>query len=595
MGRVYRFVGMETGVILNGLTPAQRRDAYAADITYGTNNEFGFDYLRDNMASSLQNLVQREHYFAIVDEVDSILIDEARTPLIISGPVEQPQKWYTEFSRIAGRMERDVHYEVDEKKRTVGVTEDGITLVEDHLGVENLYESENTPLIGFLNNAVKAKELYRRDKDYVVVEGEVNIVDEHTGRMLAGRRYSEGMHQAIEAKEGVQIQRENQTLGLDHAAELLPDVLQARRHDRHGPDRGHRVQPDLRHGRRGDPHQPADGPRRPGRPRLQDRGRQVRRGRGGHLRAPRQGPAGPRRHHERGEVRAAVALAAEGRHPARGAQRQAARPGGAGRRHGRAARRGHRGHQHGRARHRHHARRQRRVHGRRGAARARAGPERGPGGLRGGLAGGPGDAPSSCVAADGEKVLEVGGLYVLGTERHESRRIDNQLRGRSGRQGDAGESRFYLALTDDLMRMFNSGLVESFLTRAGIPDDMPIESGMVSRSIESAQKQVEGRNFEIRKNVLKYDDVLNMQRTVIYKERRRVLEHADLGEEVRHFAADVVEGYVRAATAGLARRRVGPGPAVVPAAGPVPRGPRAVRPAGRARRRRSPPTSWSPS
>ncbi len=212
MGRIYRFLGLETGVILNGLNPAQRREAYAADITYGTNNEFGFDYLRDNMATSLQNLVQRGHSFAIVDEVDSILIDEARTPLIISGPVEAQQQWYGEFAKIARLMQRDLHYEVDEKKRTVGVTETGIDLVEDRLGIENLYEPENTPLVGFLNNAIKASELYRRDKEYVVLDGSVMIVDEHTGRMLPGRRFSEGMHQALEAKEGVPIQRENQTL-----------------------------------------------------------------------------------------------------------------------------------------------------------------------------------------------------------------------------------------------------------------------------------------------------------------------------------------------------------------------------------------------
>src|SRR5919205_2847492 len=212
MGRIHRFLGLKVGVILAEMTPAERREQYAADITYGTNNEFGFDYLRDNMAWSVQDMVQRGHAYAIVDEVDSILIDEARTPLIISGPSDQPTKWYTEFARIAERLRRDVDYEVDEKKRTVGVLESGIEHVEDHLGIDNLYESVNTPLVGFLNNAVKAKELFKRDKDYVVLDGEVLIVDEHTGRLLQGRRYNEGMHQAIEAKENVQIQSENQTL-----------------------------------------------------------------------------------------------------------------------------------------------------------------------------------------------------------------------------------------------------------------------------------------------------------------------------------------------------------------------------------------------
>src|ERR1700759_2682631 len=212
MGRVHRFLGLDVGVILAQMTPDERRVAYNADITYGTNNEFGFDYLRDNMAHSLDDLVQRGHNFAIVDEVDSILIDEARTPLIISGPAEENQRWYVEFARISPRMKRDVHYEVEEGKRTVAVTEEGVAFVEDQLGIENLYEAANTPLVGYLNNALKAQELYKRDRDYIVREGEVLIVDEFTGRVLAGRRYNEGMHQAIEAKEGVQIQQENQTL-----------------------------------------------------------------------------------------------------------------------------------------------------------------------------------------------------------------------------------------------------------------------------------------------------------------------------------------------------------------------------------------------
>jgi len=549
MGRVYRFVGMETGVILNGLTPAQRRASYAADITYGTNNEFGFDYLRDNMAQSLQNLVQRDHYFAVVDEVDSILIDEARTPLIISGPVEQPQKWYTEFSRLAARMERDVHYEVDEKKRTAGVTEQGIALVEDHLGVENLYEAENTPLIGFLNSAVKAKELYRRDKDYVVVEGEVNIVDEHTGRMLAGRRYSEGMHQAIEAKEGVAIQRENQTL----ASITLQNYF--RMYDKLGGMTGTAQTEATEFSQiygMGVVEIPTNRPMvRADQPDLVYKTEDAK------YEAVVSDIA---ERHEQGQPILVGTTSVEKSERLSRALEKVGIP-------------------HEVLNAKQHAREAQVVAmaGRPGAvtvATNMAG--RGTDVMLGGNAEfmaveamrlrglDPNEDPEAYEAAwpeelaraeklrsaDGDKVLEVGGLYVLGTERHESRRIDNQLRGRSGRQGDDGESRFYLALTDDLMRMFNSGLVENFLNAAGIPDDTPIESKMVSRSIASAQQQVEGRNFEIRKNVLKYDDVLNMQRTVIYKERRRVLEHADLGEEVRHFAADVVEGYVRAATAG---------------------------------------------
>jgi preprotein translocase subunit SecA len=548
MGRVFRSVGMSTGVILNGQTPTQRREAYAADITYGTNNEFGFDYLRDNMAQSLQNLVQRDHYFAIVDEVDSILIDEARTPLIISGPVEQPQKWYTEFSRIARKMERDVHYEVDEKKRTVGISEEGIALVEDHLGVENLYEAENTPLIGFLNNAVKAKELYRRDKDYVVVDGNVNIVDEHTGRMLAGRRYSEGMHQAIEAKEGVTIQRENQTL----ASITLQNYF--RMYDKLGGMTGTAQTEATEFSQiygMGVVEIPTNRPMiRTDQPDLVYKTEDAK------YTAVVEDII---ERHEKGQP---ILVGTTSVEKSERLSKQLAKA----------------GIPHEVLNAKQHAREAQVVAmaGRPGAvtvATNMAG--RGTDIMLGGNAEfmaveamrarglDPNEDPEAYEAAwpeelakaealreaDGEKVLAVGGLYVLGTERHESRRIDNQLRGRSGRQGDAGESRFYLALTDDLMRMFNSGLVENFLNAAGIPDDTPIESKMVSRSIASAQQQVESRNFEIRKNVLKYDDVLNMQRTVIYKERRRVLEHADLGEEVRHFAADVVEGYVRSATA----------------------------------------------
>ncbi len=234
MGRVYRFLGLSVGCILGQMRPDERRVQYAADITYGTNNEFGFDYLRDNMAWSSEDLVQRGHFFAIVDEVDSILIDEARTPLIISGPADQPTKWYTEFAKIATRLQRDRDYEVDEKKRTVGVLESGIEQVEDYLGIENLYESVNTPLIGFLNNAIKAKELFKRDKDYVVLDGEVLIVDEHTGRLLAGRRYNEGMHQAIEAKEGVEIQSENQTLATITLQNYFRMYDKLSGHDRYG-------------------------------------------------------------------------------------------------------------------------------------------------------------------------------------------------------------------------------------------------------------------------------------------------------------------------------------------------------------------------
>ena len=554
MGRVHRFLGLETGCILASMTPEQRRAEYAKDITYGTNNEFGFDYLRDNMAWSVDELVQREHNFAIVDEVDSILIDEARTPLIISGPADAPAKWYVEFAKIAARLERGElesgrgDYEVDEKKRTVGVLESGIEKVEDHLGIENLYESANTPLIGYLNNAIKAKELFQRDKDYVVLNGEVLIVDEHTGRMLAGRRYNEGMHQAIEAKEGVEIKNENQTLAtitlqnyfrmydklsgmtgtaMTEAAELnsiyklgvvpiptnrsmirrdeadlvyrteeakygavVDDIVE--RHEHGQPvlvgtvsvEKSEYLSEQLR--RRGIKHEVLNA-----------------------------------KHHEReasivadagrkAAVTVATNMAGRGTDIMLGGNPEF-----------------------------------RAVE----ALRARGldpheTPEEYEAAWDDALA-----AAEEQVAAEHAEVTELGGLYVLGTERHESRRIDNQLRGRSGRQGDPGESRFYLSLEDHLMRLFNAGLVDRVMTTAKLDDDQPIESKMVSRSIQSAQAQVEAQNYEIRKNVLKYDDVLNRQRTVIYDERRRVLEGEDLHEQLRYFVNDVIEGYVDAETA----------------------------------------------
>jgi preprotein translocase subunit SecA len=548
MGRVYRFLGLTTGVILSRMTPAERREAYRCDITYGTNNEFGFDYLRDNMATETANLVQRGHHFAVVDEVDSILIDEARTPLIISGPVEQQQKWYEEFARLARRMERDTHYDVDEKKRTVGVNEAGIELVEDHLGIDNLYDPHNTPLIGFMNNSVKAKELYRRDKEYVVVDAQVLIVDEHTGRVLPGRRYSDGMHQAIEAKEQVPIQRENQTLATitlqnyfrlydklsgmtgtaqTEAAEFqqiyglgvvpIPTNMPMIRVDQ--PDLVYKteeakfvavVEDIAERNAQGQPI--LVGTTSVEKSEYLSRLLQKRGVRHEVLNA---------KQHEReaaivaraglsGSVTVATNMAGRGTDIMLGGNAEFL------------------------------AVEEMRSRNLDPAENAEEYEATWPGVLA---------ETEERVAKDREAVVAAGGLYVLGTERHESRRIDNQLRGRSGRQGDPGESRFYLSLTDDLMRMFNAGLVESFLNAARIPDDVPIESKMVSRQILSAQTQVESRNFEIRKNVLKYDDVLNKQRTVIYAERRQVLEHAELGRQMREFATDTVEAIVSAATA----------------------------------------------
>jgi len=547
MGRVHRFLGLNVGVILAQLPPAERRTAYGCDITYGTNNEFGFDYLRDNMAWSAEELVQRGHNFAVVDEVDSILIDEARTPLIISGPSDLSQKWYVEFARLAQRLTRDVDYECDEGKRTMSVGETAIEKVEDWLGIDNLYEAVNTPLVGYLNNALKAKELFKRDKDYVVMNGEVLIVDEFTGRILHGRRYNEGMHQAIEAKESVEIKQENQTLATitlqnyfrlydklggmtgtaaTEAAEFdqvyklgvvpIPtnkDMIRLDQADvvykteeakwqavvedlveRH--EKGQPVlvgttsveKSELLSGlllRRGIPHEVLNA-------KFHEKEAQIvaQAGRRGSVTVA-TNMAGRGTDIMLGgnpEFMAAAELSARGLSPVETPEDyESAWP----------------------------------------DALAKA---------------------KSSVAAEHEEVVGLGGLYVLGTERHESRRIDNQLRGRSGRQGDPGESRFYLSLGDDLMRLFNAHMVEAIMDRLNLPEDVPIESKMVSRSIRSAQTQIEQQNFEIRKNVLKYDEVLNKQRTVIYEERRRVLLGEDIHEQLVHMIEDVISDYVRAAT-----------------------------------------------
>ncbi|MCO1654702.1 preprotein translocase subunit SecA [Pseudonocardia humida] len=547
MGRIHRFLGLSVGVILSEMPPAVRREQYKADITYGTNNEFGFDYLRDNMAWNARDMVQRGHNFAVVDEADSILIDEARTPLIISGPAEQSARWYQEFARMAPAMQRDKHYEVDERKRTVGVTEDGVTYVEDQLGIDNLYEAANTPLVGYLNNALKAKELFKKDKDYIVRDGAVLIVDEFTGRVLAGRRYNEGMHQAIEAKEGVEVQAENQTLATitlqnyfrlytklsgmtgtaqTEAAELhqiyklgvvsIPTNRPMIRKDQ--PDLIYKTEPakfeavadDIaeKHAK--------------GQPVLVGTTSVAKSEYLAKLLVQRQVPHEVlnAKHHEReaaiiaqagqaGAVTVATNMAGRGTDIVLGgnpeflADLELRR----------------RGLDPVETREEYEAAWDEVV------AEVRA-----------------------QVAAEAEEVKEAGGLYVLGTERHESRRIDNQLRGRSGRQGDQGESRFYLSLGDDLMRRFNGQVVESIMNRFNLPDDVPIEAGMVTKAIRSAQTQVEQQNFEIRKNVLKYDEVLNKQRTVIYSERRRVLAGEDIQAQIQHMIEDVVTAYVDGAT-----------------------------------------------
>ena len=548
MGRVHRFLGLEVGAILATMSPAQRRVAYAADVTYGTNNEFGFDYLRDNMAWSTDEMVQRGHAFAIVDEVDSILIDEARTPLIISGPADEAPQWYVEFARLTRMLERDDDYEVDEKKRNISIHESAIDKVEDQLGIGNLYDTVNSPLVAYLSNAVKAKELYKRDRDYVVIDGEILIVDEHTGRVLSGRRYSEGLHQALEAKENVEIKAENQTLATitlqnyfrlydklsgmtgtamteanefgqiyklgvvpiptnqpliraDEAdliyrtevakfAAVVEDI--AERYEKGQPvlvgtvsvEKSEYLSEQLR--KRGVPHEVLNA-------KQHDREATIvaRAGRKGGVTVA-TNMAGRGTDIMLGgnsEFMAAASLEAKGLDPVQDAEQYE---------------------------------------------------QEWPAALQ---------AAQEAVRAEHDEVTRLGGLYVLATERHESRRIDNQLRGRSGRQGDPGETRFYLSLQDDLMRLFKSDLVDAFLRRFNVPDDQPIEAGMVTKAIASAQTQREAQNFEIRKDVLKYDDVLNRQRMVIYDERRRVLNGEDISEQVTAFLEETVRGYVVAATA----------------------------------------------
>jgi len=547
MGRVHRFLGLEVGTILSGMAPEERRVAYAADITYGTNNEFGFDYLRDNMAHSLDECVQRGHHFAVVDEVDSILIDEARTPLIISGPADASSRWYSEFARLAPLMKLDTHYEVDIKKRTIGVHEAGVEFVEDQLGIDNLYEAANSPLVSYLNNAIKAKELFHRDKDYIVRDGEVFIVDEFTGRVLAGRRYNEGMHQALEAKEGVEIKAENQTLATitlqnyfrlydklsgmtgtaqTEAAELnqiyklgvipIPtnkpmvrvdngDLIYkseeakfdavvediAERHEKGQPvlvgttsvERSEYLSRQLV--RKGVPHNVLNA-------KFHDKEAVIvaQAGRAGAVTVA-TNMAGRGTDVVLGgnpDILADVALRERGLDPVRDSEEY----------------------------------------------------ENAWDGVIAEL--------KDEVKAEAGKVRDAGGLYVLGTERHESRRIDNQLRGRSGRQGDPGESRFYLSLGDELMRRFNGPMIEGIMNRLNLPDDVPIEAKMVSKAILSAQTQVEQQNFEIRKNVLKYDEVMNQQRTIIYGERHRIMSGENVEGQIEGMITDVVTAYVDGAT-----------------------------------------------
>ncbi|MBM4275191.1 MAG: preprotein translocase subunit SecA [Deltaproteobacteria bacterium] len=499
MGPIYNFLGLSVGTILHGLDDAQRREAYNADITYGTNNEFGFDYLRDNMKFALEDMVQREFNYAIVDEVDSILIDEARTPLIISGPAEESTQLYYVLNQMSLQLKKDEHFTVDEKGRRALITEDGVARAEKLLNINNLYDPRNVELVHHLNQALKAQNLFKRDVDYIVKDGQVIIVDEFTGRLMPGRRYSDGLHQALEAKEGVRIENENQTLATitfqnyfrmykklagmtgtaDTEAEefkkiynlevmVIPTNKNMIRTDN----------PDVIYKTMDEKYEAAVEEIKD----CHDRGQPVLVG---------------TTSIEKSE-RLSKMLKREGiKHEVLNAK--------------------------------HHEKEAEIV--------AKAG-QLGMVTIATNMAG----RGTDIVLGSG--VVETGGLHILGTERHESRRIDNQLRGRSGRQGDPGTSRFYLSLEDDLLRIFGSDRLKGIMGRLGMDDDQPIEHRMVSNAIEKAQKRVEGHNFDIRKHLLEYDNVMNKQREVIYAQRRQILSGEGLQDDIMEMSAELVEDLV---------------------------------------------------
>ncbi|HEY8345058.1 MAG TPA: preprotein translocase subunit SecA, partial [Bacillota bacterium] len=544
MGQIFRFLGLSVGVILHHLNAAERRQAYQADITYGTNNEFGFDYLRDNMAIEPDEMVQRALNYAIVDEVDSILIDEARTPLIISGQAGESTNLYAQFTRIAARLKRDLDYTVDEKARSVSISEEGTAHAEEMLKVENLFAPENTELVHYLIQALKAKELMKRDRDYVVKDGQVIIVDEFTGRLMFGRRYSEGLHQAIEAKEGVKVERESQTLatitfqnyfrmyeklsGMTGTAEteetefrkiyglevvVIPTNLPMIRQD----------YPDVVYKTATAKFQAVADEiaeiHRTGRPVLVGT---ISIEKSEYLsnllkkRGIRHQVLNAKYHEKEAEI-----VAQAGR---LGAVTIATNMAG------------------------------------RGTDIILGG---NPDFLAKSILEEKGLTPETATAEEWEaakkeakaitdqehdQVVALGGLHIIGTERHESRRIDNQLRGRSGRQGDPGSSRFYVAMDDDLMRLFGGGMIVQWMEKLGWEDDMPIEHPRIAKAIENAQRKVEARNFEIRKSVLEYDDVLNRQRETIYGLRHQLLLGENVYNQVLEMLESVIERLVLAHT-----------------------------------------------
>ena len=496
MGPIYNFLGLSVGVVIHGLDDPERRDAYHADITYGTNNEFGFDYLRDNMKFTLEDYVQREFNYAIVDEVDSILIDEARTPLIISGPSEESTDKYYKINQIIPRLKRDSDYSIDEKTRTVVLTEEGVAHVEGYLNVQNLYEPRNIEIVHHVNQALRAHTLFKRDVDYLVKDGEVIIVDEFTGRVMPGRRYSDGLHQALEAKEKVKIERENQTLasitfqnyfrmykklaGMTGTADteaaefkkiynldvlVVPTNMPMIRTDHNDliyKTEKEKINAVIKE--------------------VKSLNKEKRPVLIGTISI------------EKSELLGNYLTRSGVKHHVLNAKN----------------------------------------HEREAEIVAQAG-QLGMVTISTNMAGRGTDIKL------GEGVADLGGLHILGTERHESRRIDNQLRGRSGRQGDNGSSRFYLSLEDDLLRIFGAERISGVMDRIGIEEDQPIEHKYISRAIENAQKRVEGQNFDIRKHLLDYDDVMNRQRKVIYEQRKKVLRGDNLWADIEEMVEEIVD------------------------------------------------------
>ena len=534
MSPIYNFLGLEVGLIHSNQNPEEKNQAYKKDITYGTNNEFGFDYLRDNMAISSEQLVQGELFYSVIDEVDSILVDEARTPLIISGKVSDSTKWYSEFTKIVKGMKRDIHYEIDEAKKQVHTTELGVEFVESKLGISNLYENTKTNFIHYLTATLRAKTIFVKDVDYIVADGQIKIVDEFTGRVLEGRRYSDGLHQALEAKENVKIQDENQTLasityqnyfrmyenlaGMTGTAKTeeeefvqiynlevveIPTNLPIQRADQQdavyktNKAKLDAVIEDIKH--RNQNGQPillgtvsVEASEEISKI-LTSKGivHNVLNAKNHEQEANIIAQAG-----KLGAVTVATNMAGRGVDIKLGgnAEEMAIQ------------------------------------------LQIKENELENPNYLKSKIS-----ELEESVEKEKEKVLSLGGLYVLGTERHESRRIDNQLRGRSGRQGDPGESRFYISLQDELMRRFQGERIESIMNKLNLPDDERIEQSMVTKSIERAQAQVESLNFEIRKNVLKFDQVLNQQRDVIYKWRRELLRSENINDLIESWLTDVIE------------------------------------------------------